>query len=224
MLDQLKIGKKYSFDDFGASMAKREIKPPMKKSIKETVPFSNVAYDFSAINGEVYWEERELIYTFEIIADNPADLERKKAAFSNWIMNVMGEEIFDPYEPEFHYVGTFEGMDYSDEDCVEKTTATVTFSAYPYKVANNESVYAFIIPANAGLAVNVSNASGHKITPEVTCTYGVTIKKGGTNYDFPAGTAKDSVFALAMGENTLFIENSENAVCTVKIAFYREVL
>lgn len=56
MLDQLIIGDKSSFDDFDASVSERNISPPKKKEIKETVPFSNVTYDFSKINGELFWE------------------------------------------------------------------------------------------------------------------------------------------------------------------------
>ena len=74
MIDQLIIGDKASCDDYGASVASRKIVPPKKKEIKETVPFSNVTYDFSAINGEQYWEERELEYTLEIIAPTPEEL------------------------------------------------------------------------------------------------------------------------------------------------------
>lgn len=140
MLDQLKIGNVSSLD-FGASVTQRTIKAPAKKIIKETVPFSNTIYDFSAINGELYWEERELEYVFEIIADSPEELEAKKTAFSAWVMNVMNEYIYDPYEPNYHYIGTYSDMEYADEDCVEKTTATVKFFAYPYKVKNEETVY-----------------------------------------------------------------------------------
>ena len=62
MIDQLIIGKIASYDDFGASVAERKIIKPKKKSIKETVPFSNVTHDFSAIDGELYWEEASLEY------------------------------------------------------------------------------------------------------------------------------------------------------------------
>ena len=222
MLDQLIIGNKASSDDFCASVASREISAPAKKEIKETVPFSNNTYDFSAINGELYWEERELKYVLEIIADDPVDLEHKKTDFSNWVMNVMNEEIFDPYEPDFHYFGTFKDLDYSDEDCVEKTTATVTFAAYPYKIANAETVLSFVVP-NGSLIVVIDNDSAHRIMPTVVSDYAVEIKKGDTTYSFPAGTAKSNSFMLARGENFLLITNNESSDCTVRFSFYREV-
>lgn len=223
MLDQLKIGNKSSFDDFGASLATRAISAPAKKEIKETVPFSNQTYDFSRINGELYWEERELQCEFEIMADCPEDLEHKKARFSNWIMNVFNEEIHDPFEPDFHYIGTFYDMDYADEDCVEKTTATVTFKAYPYKVANKATNYVFTVPAGGTKTVNAMNESGHRIVPIVTTDTAVTITKDGASYVFSAGESSDSIFALAMGDNLLTVENAESTNCNVRISFYREV-
>ena len=52
MIDQLIIGDKLSHDDFSDSIALRKINLPKKKSIKESPPFSNITYDFSAINGD----------------------------------------------------------------------------------------------------------------------------------------------------------------------------
>ena len=204
MLDQLKIGDKSSLDDFGASLASRSIQPPPKKVIKETVPFSNVTYDFSKINGELYWEERELEYVFEITADTPEELEEKKIAFSAWVMNVMQENIYDPYEPDWHYVGTYDSLDYDDEDCVEKTTATVVFLAYPYKIANVETVYAFALKTS-NIGSTVTNDSAHRVTPVVSAEHSFALVKiaDGTTYTFPAGESSDDVFTLEAGANTL---------------------
>lgn len=140
MIDQLIIGDKYSYDDFSASMASRKIGNPKKKSITATVPYSNVTYDFSKINGELYWEQRPLEYVFEIIASTPEKLEELKTAFSAWVMNVLNEEIHDPFIPEYHFVGTFEDIDFADEETLDKTTVTVKFKAYPYKIANLPTV------------------------------------------------------------------------------------
>lgn len=223
MLDQLIIGSMASLDDFGASLAERAIGSPTKKEIKETVPFSNLTYDFSKINGELYWGERELTYIFEIFGDDPADLEYKKTAFANWMHNVMSENIYDPYEPDFHYVGTFDDMEYDDDESIEKTTATVSFMAYPYKIANDATNYVFTVPANGSKDVVITNDSGHRLTPTVTVDHAVTITKDSSGYVFAAGVSSDPVFSLKMGKTALSIENAEDTDCNVQISFYREV-
>lgn len=163
MIDQLIIGEKASFDDFGASLATRNIGMPTKKSIKETVPFSNVTYDFSKINGELYWEERELEYVFEIIASTPERLEELKTAFASWVMNVHQEEIHDPFIPLHHFVGTFDDIDFEDEESLDKTTVTVTFTAYPYKVANQPTVFEETSSMDTRKRLIVENTSSHRV-------------------------------------------------------------
>lgn len=224
MIDQLIIGNKASFDDFGASLAKPiKKKQPKKKSIKESVPFSNITHDFSAINGEVYWEERELECVFEIIAPTPEQLEEVKAAFADWVMNVSGAKIYDPYIPDYHFVGTYDDMEFDDDESAEKTTATVTFTAYPYKIANAPRVYECTIAANSSEIVYVQNTSSHRISPTVTTGGNITLTVGGNEYSMSAGTYEDATLMLAAGLNSVVLKNATNASVTVKMSFYEEV-
>ena len=223
MIDQLAIGDKASFDDFCASLKQRIIHAPKKKSIKETVPFSNRTYDFSAINGEVYWEERQLDYIFEIIADSPEELERKKAFFSSWVMNVMNESIFDPFEPGFHYLGTFEDIDYDDDESIEKSTITVVFMAYPYKIANVQTIYNIGIPAASNVTANVVNDSSHRIAPTLITNVGIEIQRDGTIFAVPAGEVTDDSFMLEAGANALTISNPSDTDCVLTVKFFCEV-
>lgn len=223
MLDQLFIGRRGTLDDFDASLKERAISAPEKKTIKKSVPFSNATYDFSAINGEVYWDERELNYVFEIIAETPEEMERKKTAFSNFVMNVMNEEIHDPYEPAWHYVGTFDGIDFDDDESMEKTTVSVVFAAYPYKVANNLTVFHYNVAAGEALSATVINDSSHRITPTLIADASVTIQKGSTTYTLEAGETQDEKFMLESGVNMLTITNANSDACTVSIEFYEEV-
>lgn len=223
MLDQFIIGDKASYDDFDASVAERSISTPKKKSIKETVPFSNVTYDFSAINGEVYWEERELKYVLEILADTPEELEEMKTAFSNWVMNVQNEKIYDPFIENYHYVGTFDSLDYADDESVEKTTATVKFLAYPYAIANMQKVYKYIVPAGSTGTVNAYNGSAHRMTPTIVTDAEIILKLDNASYAIPQGETTDDALKLKVGTNTLQITNATSTDCTVIVKFYEEV-
>lgn len=223
MLDQLFIGNRGTLDDFDASLKERTISAPEKKTIKKSVPFSNATYDFSAINGEVYWNERELNYVFEIIAETPEEMESKKAAFSSFVMNVMNEKIYDPYEPGWHYVGTFDGIDFDDDESMEKTTVSVVFTAYPYKVANNLKVFRYTFQAGKTLTATVINNSSHRIVPLINSNVSLTIQKGGTTYTLKAGDTKDEKFMLEPGANVMTMSSASSAGCVVIIEFYEEV-
>ena len=224
MLDQLIIGTKASFDEFGASVARRTISQPTKKAIKETIPFSNITYDFSGINGELYWEERKLEYVFEITAPTPQALEELKKAFAAWIMNTVSEKIFDPFIAGYHFVGTYESMEFDDEEHEEKTTATVTFSAYPYKISNDEVVFKHTLEPAGKVTAIIVNASSHRISPTITVDAACSISFGDVVYTIPAGVYTGDELWLVVGENTFEVNNPSNSIeCTVTISFYEEV-
>ena len=223
MIDQLIIGEKASFDDFGASLATRNIGMPRKKSIKETVPFSNVTYDFSKINGEVYWEERDLEFVFEIIASTPEKLEELKTAFSSWVMNVFNEEIHDPFIPDHHFVGTFDDIEFEDDEGLDKTTVTVTFLAYPYKIANTPKVYQLDIDSGTSKKIWIVNESSHRITPTIITDKPIEVTLVNTRYDVPAGEVTDDDLMIWPGAHEVTLGNWSEDECTVTIRFFEEV-
>lgn len=136
MIKQLIIDGKKSYDDFNVYIADRNISPPTKKTIKESVPFSNVVYDFSEINGEIYWEERKLEYSFDIAELSTEEMEIAKSNLMNWLLNVHDTDIYDPYIGNYHFHGSFESASW-DEDFGDGTI-NVIFSVYPYKISNND--------------------------------------------------------------------------------------
>lgn len=223
IFDQLIIGKLASYDDFGASVKERETPPPKKKTIKETLPFSNATYDFSSINGETYWEERELSYVFEIIATTPEELEEKKTAFANWVMNVANEEIHDPYIDGYHFLGTFDSMDYDDEDSADKSTITVNFTAYPYKIANDAKSYIITVSNDSTVTLALVNNSGHRVQLSVTTDAPIKFTLGDTAYNVPIGTVTDFDLMLPVGSNTVFVQNEGAKAATVSFSFWEEV-
>ena len=220
MFDQLIIGDKASYDDFEANVSERRIKDGKKKEIKDSVPFSNVTHDFSAINGEVYWEEKELEYIFEIEADTAEELEEKKIAFKSWIMNVMNEKLYDPYIRDYHFLATFNNIDPDDSE-IEKSTITVTFTAYPYMIANKAKNYEIALEASKENTVTVVNDSSHRITPTFTADVAFTVKMGDSSFAIPSGETTDDSFKLAVGKNVLTLNATKR--CVVNISFYEEV-
>ena len=219
MFDQLIIGDIHSYDDFDASVAERRIIKPKKKSIKESVPYSNITHDFSAINGEVYWEEAQLEYDFEIIADSAEELEEKKQPFLSWIMNVMNAELHDPFIPDYHFKATFDDIAIDDSE-IEKSFITVKFTAYPYMIANEARVFTFPLTTTAK-TVTIINESSHRIIPTLICDVDCTVVKGNNTVGI-SGEVTHEYFMLAPGKNSFVIKATGNAG-TLQIRFYEEV-
>lgn len=223
LLDQLRINDKYSYDDFEASLKERTVSEPKKKTIKDTVAYSNKTYDFSAINGEVYWEERVLEYVFEIIADTPEELEEKKRKFLAWIMFIQNEDLYDPYIMNYHFKATYDSIKVDDSE-IEKSTITVTFTAYPYMIANTETLYTIAVDIGEERTVTLINNSVHKIIPKITATAPAVIKKGDSSYSVSAGTFQDESFEFEAGDNVLIITNSGTEKSTLTVTFNTEVM
>ena len=223
MIDQLTIGDKASYDDFGASLAWFNAKPPKKKSIRETIPFFNGSYDFSAINGEVYWEDRVIECIFEMLADTPEELEEKKAAFSSWVMNVMEQNIHSPFIPDYHFVGTYDDMEYEDDEGLDKTTATVTFLAYPYKLALRR--YEFDAPWQHTNNFILLNKSNHPVWANVVIESNYTgdsVKINGKRFNTKEGVQE---FTMKLPPGIIELSaDSEHSNNKITIAFTEEVL
>ena len=220
MIDQLVIGDVGSYDDYEANVKERKIKSPKKKSIKETVPFSNKTYDFSKINGEIYWGERELEYVFEITADTPEELEEKKQAFLAWVMNVSEEELHDPFISDYHFIATYEDSEPDDSE-VEKSTITVKFTAYPYMISNAKRVFVCKL-TETQTEILIVNDSSHRITPTFVSDVEYSVIFGELSYEIPAGELTDERFMLEPGTNTMTVRAIEGNG-TLKIEFHEEV-
>ncbi len=220
MIDQLIIGDKASHDDFEASVRERTIKDGKKKEIKDSVPFSNVTYDFSAINGEIYWEEKELTYIFEITADTPEELEEKKIAFKSWLMNVAGAVLHDPFIRNYHFIATFSGISVDDSE-FDKSTISATFTAYPYMIADRPKKYTIVLEADEEKTEMIHNDSSHRITPEFNSDVAFTVEMNGSSYAFPAGETRVDSFKLPVGAVSLTLKATESG--TVNISFCEEV-
>lgn len=220
MLDQLQIGEKYSYDDFSASVRDRKISAPAKKKIKETVPFSNEIYDFSSINGEVYWEERELEYILEMDEMSAEALEELKLAFKSWVMNVENEKLYDPFIKDYHFMATFDSIDFDDSE-FEKTTITLVFTAYPYMIANNKKRQTYGITTTEQ-TITIVNNSSHKITPTFISSVPATIQFGEKTYSIGATEVSDDSFKLSRGNNILKIKSTATDG-TFTVEFVEEV-
>lgn len=220
MIDQLIINGIGSLDDFGASVKERSISPPKKKRIKETVPYSNTTYDFSKINGELYWEERTLEYVFEMLATSAEELEEKMQPFRAWLLNVHEAELHDPFIQNHHFIATYADMDIDDRE-IEKATVTVTFTAYPYMIADVKRIFIYNLVSNEPQTVKIINNSNHRIVPTFKCDAEFTVIKGNTSYGIPAGEITDASFWLEADANTITLQSATNV--DVYITFVEEV-
>lgn len=218
-MDQVIIGGAGTNDLLGISLAERTYTPPKKKSVKETIPFSNKVYDFSKINGELYWEEGKVEYVFEILEDTMEGAKEKERNFLSWVMNVTEEEIKDPFIAGYHFVGTFDSVSVNDSE-IEKIIVTVMFATYPYLISDQKKVYSQTVDDKK--TIEIKNNSAHPVIPDLIAEMPVSLTLGNTTFSIPKGTTTSSKIRLEPGENQVTLKNTENPG-TISIEFYEEV-
>lgn len=202
MIKELRIGNKGSFSDFGQCISKRTIGIPTKKSIKESVPFQDGSYDFSDINGEVAFNERDITYSFDIIGISMEEVERQKHEMLDWLMMVQNENIYDGYDSNLHFRGSYDSASWTED--WEQCELSVTFKCYPYAIRNSVIKKSFKLSNESNL-IKIFNSGSHRITPKVITTGPLTITKCNDVFNFKTGTFEDDIFQLDKGINELII-------------------
>src|SRR5690625_130585 len=94
MFTGIEFDGKHSLKDFNLTISERKIGYPSKIKNEERIPFSNTVYDFSDIYGGQEYEERSIMYTFNIVNRNRiGDFKQEYTDFNfyetdvlNWLM------------------------------------------------------------------------------------------------------------------------------------------
>ena len=197
--DGIKIGVKHSYKDFGLVIASRNIGIPAKKIVKATIPYMNGAYDFSALNGVPVYEERLLTYGFDIAGATIGEMEVEKAAVLSWLMSAQDVDIYDDAYPDTHFHGSYDNATWTEDD--SQGNILVVFKAYPFRLANAETVLEF----NTAEATRTVTNDGYPVQVKINSPQGATATLGGVSYSAGSGEYIHPAF-LNSGENEITVK------------------
>ena len=214
LTDGIRINDKHSYGDFGLYLKSRNIGLPDKKSIRQTVPFMNGYYDFSALNGAPAWGERILEYAFDVTNDKPVELDYFVSFVLGWLGTVHDVDIYDDTTYGYHWHGSFNDANVKWDDSGQQAEISVSFVVHPFKIANNPTQYYM----TAG--TYTINNPGMSVMPIVKSNAVAAIQIGNYVSSIPANEEIRLGIDLARGENTVLITGAG----TVTLSFYEEVL
>lgn len=198
----IKINGLHSFVDFGLSIAKRQIDLPPKTSIRKKIPFMNGFYDFSKINGDICWSERQIKYTFDIIGETVQEMDAKRTEVANWLCNLHDVDIYDDTLPDYHFHGSFDAISQSED--AEKSELTVTFICYPFMIENMPTeIY-------VGGDFTVTNR-GQSVVPFLNSSQDTTVTINGVTQRVQAGDTKLAL-VLPHGTTSGFVGKSNELI------------
>lgn len=214
MTDGIRTGDVHSFSTHGLYINTRNISLPEKKSIRQTVPFMNGYYDFSALNGAPAWDEREIEYVFDVMEETPAALDEKVTEVMDWLGNIHDEDIYDDTMHGFHWHGSYETSDISWDESGIKAEISVTFVCHPFKIANYET------RLSLATGEHVVHNSGMAVIPYAYSASAAAIQIGNYASSIPAGESVQLTVMLERGKNNVLVSGDSPVI----LKFRKEVL
>lgn len=212
--DGIKINGKHSYGNFGLYLKSRKIGLPEKKSIRETVPFMNGYYDFSALNGAPAWNERIIEYSFDVTNDSPVELDYFVSYVLDWLSNAHDVDIQDDTVYGYHWHGSYEQANVEWDESGMQAEISVSFVVHPFKIADVATSHVL----TAG--TYTINNSGMAVAPYVSSTASAAIQIGSFVSSIAANTEVQLEIDLERGNNTVVVTGDG----TVTLKYYKEVI
>lgn len=180
------VGAVHSVIDYGMCYADRRITSPQKRVLKRSIPYRNGSIDFTALDGEAYYDERTITYLFEVVGNSPMDVSKQVDDFVQWLSEITDADIHDDEMPVWHWHGGCDEVDVDYEDGTGlKATITATFTVYPFRIADEYS------SAQITVGENEVYNEGRKARITVIPSGTVTIKIGPVRQTFMGETEAD---------------------------------
>lgn len=228
----IKKGNKHSFIDFGLTIKSKSIGMPSKNKIKETIPFMNGSYDFSALYGNQSYGERTLKYVFNLIGKNKVDMNVLKDKVLAWLYEGFQEPLYDDTFPGYYFLAECE--DTSFEEDGEIGVLTVEFTCYPFKIRDDyegqlhwdnfnfelDILQDTKFTVNGSKNISIYNSSTINIVPTIICSNDMKIIKDNKTYTLKSGVTKSYIFELLKGQNNMTIVGNG----TIEFKFRKEVI
>lgn len=211
--DGIRIKDKHSYGTFGLQMKFRKIGLPKKKNIRQTVPFMNGYHEFSAMYGDPAWDERIIEYTFDVINDNPVELDHFVSYVLDWLGTVQDDDIFDDTVYNYHWHGSYDDASVEWDESGMQAEITVLFVVHPFKIADAETVHTL------AAGTHVITNKGMAVAPYVVSETSAAIQIGSHVSSIPANEKIQLEIDLERGDNTVLITGG-----AVTLSYYEEVL
>lgn len=224
------------FDFFVDTVSKS---PPSKKESRQSVPQKSGSYNMYASLGYSIYEDRELSYTGQLVADNSEELDRMLTKLNNLLLTKNELTIQDTATPDYHYKMECTAVTPSNNErgfC----DLTITFKGYPFKIWNDtiqnakwddinfeiDTLQPASYSVKKGVNVVVNNTTPAVISFSYTAGAEIQFTLDGITYAFTQGSHNSAVL-LKPGNNTLKITSvggSATATTTLSIDWKREEL
>lgn len=207
----VKFGEKHSIDDWDLLLVSKSIGDPDPKTLDVEIPGANGKLDFSEWTGEILYNNRTLVFNFDIY-DNPSNWWALKSKITNYLHGKRLKIILDQ-DSEYYYYGRCKITDFSNETTVAHITIECDCDPYKYKVSKTIKEYT----VTQGSSYTFTNGR-MKVAPTLTLSAAMTLSFNGKSISLGNGTQKvldiefvegDNIITVTTGSGTLKAEYQE---------------
>lgn len=212
----------------------RSAPSPPEKTIIENLPFVQGVYDFSTMLGERIFENRDITYRFNLFEREYGNRKIAEIKLKQWLMKNDIGPLYDTHSIGYYWLGKFTSVTVEDDHKSGVLVATVVFNCYPFMIGilaegndiwddfnfELDAAHNVEFTVSGRKKINLLNVGANSVVPTITTNVAMIIIKDEVTYNVSAGTIKDDLFRLQIGENPMVIQGTG----TIKFTFYKEVL
>lgn len=222
----------YDSAENGMFLMSRDAPTPDEKEIVESVPYMQGVYDYSSLEFDRYFNNREITYQVMLFERDYSNRKIPEQDIKRRLMPLGVKTIYDSHDRGYHWRGKCKSVTVDDDADKGMLSCTVIFDCYPLAIVNNtegsdiwDDVYfprwvfqdtKFVV---TGIReVSVYNIGSTSIIPRIIVDSDFTIKSPTNTVTLEKGTYADAQLVLERGENKLVLTGTG----TIEFQFYRE--
>lgn len=238
-VDGIKITEGFSFGSFdsvnnGYYLIERSAPTPDEKEITETIPYSQGVLDFSVINNERFFSNREVTYKIEAFDNQYSDRKLFENELKHQLMPLGITAIHDTHDHGLHWLGKCKSIEVEDDEEHQTLIATIVFDCYPFAIGNlaeGSDIWDEVFFPNwvfqktkydidGSSTIDVINVGDAAVSPKIIVTGDITVSGNFGSVDISQGSYSDTPIVLSQGENTMSVSGTG----TIEFKFYKEVM
>lgn len=238
-VDGIKITEGFSFGSFdsvnnGYYLIERSAPTPDEKEITETIPYSQGALDFSVINNERFFSNREVTYKIEAFDNQYSDRKLFENELKHQLMPLGITAIHDTHDHGLHWLGKCKSIEVEDDEEHQTLIATIVFDCYPFAIGDLlegsdiwDEVYfpnwvfqKTHYDINGSSVINMINVGDAAVSPQIVVVGNLVISGSFGSVEANSGTYIDTPVTLNQGENKLTVTGNGS----IEFKFYKEVM
>lgn len=226
----------YNSMDNRMFVTQREAPTPSEREIVETVPYMQGVYDFSQLNGQRFYENREITYQVILFEKKYPNRKIAEQEIKRQLMQLGIQNLYDSHDKGYHWSGKCKSVSVDDDEAKGTLSCSIVFDCYPFAISNNLEgsdawndvffPHYFFQKVKYDLGdkqtIYLYNIGSNVVQCGIRVDGGTAVVSGPfstTNeHEFPEGHYPNATLMLSVGKNEITISGTG----TIEFRFYRE--